>query len=77
MSEEYQLWEYRVQTIGSIFGTKDDLVQTTLDEWGQEGWEAINVFTPENSGKITIVAKRPLTDRVRRMRSMPQMRQGS
>ena len=77
MTEEYKLWEYRVQTIGSIFGTKDDLVQTTLDEWGQEGWEAINVFTPENSGKITIVAKRPLTERVRRMRSMSQMRQGN
>ena len=77
MTEDYKLWEYRVQTIGSIFGTKDDLVQTTLDEWGEEGWEAINVFTPENSGKITIVAKRPLTDRVRRMRSMPQMRQGT
>ena len=77
MTEEYKLWEYRVQTIGSIFGTKDDLVQTTLDEWGQEGWEAINVFTPESSGKITIVAKRPLTERVRRMRSMSQMRQGN
>jgi hypothetical protein len=77
MTEEYKLWEYHVQTIGSIFGTKDDLVQTTLDEWGQEGWEAINVFTPENSGKITIVAKRPLTERVRRMRSMSQMRKGS
>lgn len=71
MTEEQRLWEYRVQTIGSIFGTKDELVQTTLDEWGMEGWEAINVFTPENSGKITIVAKRPLTDRVRRIRSMP------
>ena len=77
MLDEYKLWEYRVQTIGSIFGTKDDLVQSTLDEWGEEGWEAINVFTPENSGKITIVAKRPLTDRVRRMRSMPQLRQSN
>ena len=71
MTEEQRLWEYRVQTIGSMFGTKDELVQATLDEWGAEGWEAINVFTPENSGKITIVAKRPLTDRVRRIRSMP------
>lgn len=76
MTEEYKLWEYRVQTIGSLFGTKDELVQTTLDEWGEEGWEAINVFTPENSGKITIVAKRPLTERVRRRRSMPGMGQG-
>jgi hypothetical protein len=76
MTEEYRKWEYRVQTIGGIFGTKDELIQTTLDEWGDEGWEAINVYTPENSGKVTIVAKRPLTERARRMRSMPGMRQG-
>lgn len=76
MAEEYKQWEYRVQTIGSMFGTKDELIQVTLDEWGEESWEAINVFTPEGSGKITIVAKRPLTDRARRMRSMPGMSQG-
>lgn len=73
MADEIKHWEYRVQTIGGMFGTKDELIQATLDEWGSEGWEAINVFTPENSGKITIVAKRPLTERARRMRSMPQM----
>ena len=73
MAEEIKQWEYRVQTIGSMFGTKDENIQATLDEWGAEGWEAINVFTPESSAKITIVAKRPLTERVRRQRSMPQM----
>jgi len=77
MAEEFKQWEYRVQTIGSLFGTKDELIQDTLDEWGEEGWEAINVFTPENSGKITIVAKRPLTERTKRMRNLPQMRQDS
>lgn len=71
MSDEYKLWEYRVQTIGSMFGTKDELIQAALDEWGLEGWEAINVYTPYGSGKITMVAKRPLTERARRMRSMP------
>ena len=71
MTEETKQWEYRVQTIGSIFGTKDELIQDMLDEWGEEGWEAINVFTPEGSGKITMVAKRPLTERVRRMRNIP------
>lgn len=71
MTEDFKQWEYRVQTIGSIFGTKDELIQDTLDEWGEEGWEAINVFTPEGSGKITMVAKRPLTERARRMRNMP------
>ena len=71
MAEEIKQWEYRVQTIGSMFGTKDENIQSTLDAWGEEGWEAINVFTPEGSGKITIVAKRLLTERTRRARSMP------
>ena len=73
MVEELKQWEYRVQTIGGIFGTKDELIQETLNQWGTEGWEAINVFTPEGSGKITIVAKRPLTTRARRGRSIPGM----
>lgn len=73
MAEETKQWEYRVQTIGGMFGTKDELIQNTLDEWGAEGWDAINVYMPYGSGKITIVAKRPLTERARRMRPMPQM----
>ena len=71
MPDETQLWEYRVQTIGSLFGTKDEQIESTLNEWGEEGWEVINVYTPEGSGKVTMVAKRPLTDRARRRRSMP------
>lgn len=73
MTEEYQLWEYRVQTIGSVFGTKDEDIQAMLDEWGAEGWEAVNVFPPAGSGKVTLVAKRPLTERVRRARTIPGM----
>jgi hypothetical protein len=72
MAEEWKQWEYRVQTIGSIFGTKDEQIQSTLDDWGAEGWEAFAVYTPYGSGKITIAAKRPLTERTRRLRSMPQ-----
>ncbi len=73
MADEFKQWEYRVQTIGGTFGTKDELIETTLDEWGSDGWEAVSVYTPSGSGKVTIVAKRPLSDRIRRMRSMPQM----
>ena len=73
MADENKLWEYRVQTIGSVLGTRDEHIQSTLDAWGAEGWEAINVYTPYGSGKVTIVAKRPLTERSRRSRSMPQM----
>ena len=73
MAEEIKLWEYRVLTIGGAFGTKDEDIAATLDEWGMEGWEAINVYTPSGSGKVTLVAKRPLTPSVRRQRSMPSL----
>ncbi|MBI4772325.1 MAG: hypothetical protein HY784_18350 [Chloroflexi bacterium] len=68
---EITQWEYRVQTIGSAFGTKDELIEATLNEWGEEGREAVAVYTPSNSGKVTMVAKRPITERARRRRSMP------
>ena len=68
---EYEKWEYRVETIGSAFGTKDELLQDTLDEWGEEGWEVISARPPTNSSKITIVAKRPLTRTARRLRNLP------
>lgn len=70
MTEQTQ-WEYRVQTIGSMWGSKDESIQATLNEWGEDGWEAVSVYTPYGSGKVTIVAKRPLTDAARRERSMP------
>ena len=74
MAEEIQ-WEYRVQTIGSaLVGTKDEQIEATLNEWGEEGWEAVNVYLNNtNSAKVTIVAKRPLGSSERRRRSMPNM----
>lgn len=72
MAEELKRWEYQVQTIGGVFGTKDEAIAQTLNEWGEQGWEALAVYTPEGSGKVTIVAKRPLTRETMRMRSMPQ-----
>ncbi len=71
MTDELQKWEYRVQTIGKFFGTKDEVIEATLNEWGEEGWEVTHVYTPEGSGNVTIVAKRPLTREIRRARSMP------
>ncbi len=74
MAESTQ-WEYRVFTIGSMWwGTKDEMIQATLNEWGEEGWEAVSVYTPYGSGKVTIVVKRLLTDAARRERSMPGVR---
>ena len=71
MTDELQKWEYRVQTIGRFFGTKDEIIEATLNEWGEEGWEVTHVYTPEGSGNVTKVAKRPLTREIRRARSMP------
>ena len=72
MAEQTVQWEYRVQTVGSAFsGVKDGQVEAALNEWGLEGWEAVNVYSPTNSAKVTLVAKRPLTAASRRWRSMP------
>jgi hypothetical protein len=70
MSETNQ-WEYRVQTIGNILGAKDELIEATLNEWGLEGWEATQVYTPTRSNKVTIVARRPLSASARRRSSWP------
>lgn len=68
---EPPLWEYRVLTIGNVFGTKDENIEATLNAWGLDGWETINVYTPYGSGKVTLVAKRPLTAPERRKRTWP------
>jgi hypothetical protein len=68
---EQALWEYQVVSIGGAFGTKDDLLQATLNEMGEQGWEVVSVYTIGQSPKVTIVAKRPLTATTRRRRSIP------
>ncbi len=64
-------WEYRVLSVGSFFGTKDEVVEAALNELGEEGWELVSAFPPENSGKVMLIAKRPLTRAVRRQRTLP------
>jgi hypothetical protein len=71
MVDEIRQWEYRGQKIGGTLGTKDELIQDTLDEWG-DGWEAVNVYTLSGSGSVPLPDNRPLPNRGRRMRTMPQ-----
>jgi hypothetical protein len=72
MYEEIKQWEYRVQTVGGFFsGVKTDELEELLNEWGEEGWEVVSTHIIENANKINVIAKRPLTDRVRRERSRP------
>ena len=70
MSETIQ-WEYRLQTIGNVFGTRNEQIETLLNEWGLDGWEATQVYTPSQSGKVIVVASRPLTDSAGRRSSWP------
>jgi hypothetical protein len=72
MSETITQWEYRVQTVGSFWsGVKADELENLLNEWGEAGWEVVSTHILENANKINVIAKRPLTERVKRARSMP------
>ena len=72
MAEEIKQWEYRVQTVGSFFGgVKSEELEALLNEWGEDGWEVVSTHIKENENKINIIAKRPLSERIKRARSMP------
>lgn len=71
MADEIKQWEYRVQTVGSFFGgVKADELEQLLNDWGEDGWEVISTHVLENTSKINVIAKRPLTRDVRRARSI-------
>ena len=72
MYEDIKQWEYRVQTVGAFFsGVKAEELEGLLNEWGEDGWEVVSTHIIENANKINVIARRPLTDRVRRERSRP------
>jgi len=65
-------WEYRVETVGSTWRKlNDEDLESVLNEWGEDGWEVINVVMSAGVPKATVCAKRPLTTRTRRRRSLP------
>jgi hypothetical protein len=73
MSDEIQKWEYRVETVGTFWsGVKADVLQDLLNQWGEDGWEVGSTHILENVNKVNVIAKRPLTERVRLIRNMPQ-----
>jgi hypothetical protein len=58
-----QRWEYKSLSLGSFWSTpKDEDVEAALNEAGLEGWEAVNAFYDQNSNRMRVVLKRPLTD---------------
>jgi hypothetical protein len=69
---EHTQWEYRVQTFGTFFsGTKDEDLEAALNEWGVDGWEVISARGIENTSKVVVLAKRPLTASARRRHTFP------
>ncbi len=62
-------WEYKVITVGGVFGTADSVVEAKLNGLGLDGWEAVNVLLAAGGGRVTVVVKRPLTDTNRRRRA--------
>ncbi len=65
-------WEYRVVSFGAALrGPKDEELEAELNALGEEGWEVVSALPRENSNKVTVVAKRPLTAGVRRLRTTP------
>lgn len=71
MAEETKQWDYRVQNFGSTWSaTKPADVESTLNDWGVEGWEVVSAVH-KSDHEIIIIAKRPLTREIIRARSMP------
>lgn len=71
---EMPAWEYRVLSVGSVWRRlREEELEAVLNELGAEGWEVITISSQDSGGgKVRVVAKRPLTDRARRRRSLPQ-----
>lgn len=67
MADKLQ-WEYKVVSVGNLWGTKQDELEATLNKLGLEGWEIIHVYTPYGTGSTTAVAKRVLDPSARRRR---------
>ena len=66
MPEKIQ-WEYHIEVLGSTFKSlKPEQIETALNEFGEMGWEVINLHQPQNSNRIWIVMRRPVTPATRR-----------
>lgn len=71
MADKIQ-WEYHIEVLGSAFRSpkREDIV-AYLNQVGEDGWDAINLHQPQNTNRIWITMKRPMTAETRRQRSWP------
>ncbi len=69
---ENMQWEYLVMTLGSFWSNgNDEDIGERLNEIGEEGWEVVSVYPMEGTHKARLVAKRVLTTRTKRERTLP------
>ena len=65
-------WEYTIQTFGTLWrASNDEELQAALNTLGEQGWEVFSLEQLENSNKVRLAAKRPLSTPVRRRSSWP------
>lgn len=67
-------WEYRVFSSGTSWAaSKDEEMEATLNQLGEECWEVVAVYPLSGGTKARVIAKRPLDLRERRRRSLPSI----
>jgi len=70
--EDSAKWEYAVLSFGGLLSAeKDERIQAILNDLGAEGWEVVSAIALDNSSKIKVIAKRPLSSITRRQRTFP------
>lgn len=63
-------WEYHVDVLGgALRGVKAEELETHLNQVGEEGWVLVCVHQPQNSNRLWVTVKRPLTAVAKRRRS--------
>lgn len=70
---EAATWDYCVFTVGGVIReVKDDEFEALLNSLGEQGWEIISVTPLQNTNRLKVVGKRPLSATVRRHRTRPE-----
>ena len=62
------LWEYRVVSVGSLWGAKAEQIEAKINELGLEGWEVVVAGLPQAGGNLLVIAKRAISQGERRRR---------
>lgn len=63
-------WEYHVEVLGAALrGVKPEELENYLNQAGEDGWELVCVHQPQNSNKVWVTVKKPLTAATKRRRS--------